>query len=152
PKGDPPVTIKHLNLALAGMQKEPLSFEEGDLIAWARFLLGIATLETCDGTQLRRATRLIEEALESHVTFPLQLWSRCLAASVIFDDKSLTVKIARELLRVRGPGIFDLIRGSGALERSRELRTVYAEMIDSTRRAVPELANDWELILREALR
>jgi hypothetical protein len=144
--------MKHLNLALAGMQKDQRSFEQGDLIAWTRFLLGISTLETCDVSQLRGAARLIHEALESHVTFPLQLWTRCLVAAAVFDDKSLIVEIAQELLRLRGPEIFDLIRGSGALERSRELRDLYTNMVDSSRRPVAELANDWEFILKEALR
>lgn len=142
---------QHLNVALSGMLKDSHFYERGNLVVWARFLFGLSLLETCDETRLRTAAGLIRAALQSEVAFPLSLWTRCLTATTVFDDKSLACEICEELLKRRGSEIFDLIRQSGVLERSRELRSRYADWIATATRAVPALADDWELILRSSL-
>ena len=120
-------------------------------MVWARFLLGLCILETCDETRLRAAAGLVRTALQSDVSFPLTLWTRCLTAAGVFDDKSLALEICEELLKRRGPEILDLIWQSGVLERSGELRSRYADLIRITPRAVSALADDWELILRASI-
>ncbi len=148
---DPTRAAQHLNAAHAGMLKDPRLYERGNLVLWARFLLGLSILETCDESRLRVAAGLVRTALQSEVAFPLSLWKRCLNAATLSDDKSVAREICVELLQRRGPEVFELIRESGVLERSRELRSRYAEWITRSTRAVPALADDWELILRFSL-
>ena len=134
------------------MLRDPQSYERGNLVAWARYLLGLSTLENCDSSTLRSAAGLIRGSLQSDVVFPLTLWARCLAAASLFDDKSLALEIAEELLKCRGPAdTFDLVLGSGVLSQSGELRSRYLDWTTKTSRPVSKLADDWELVLHESL-
>ena len=152
PEPEPHPAAQHLHTALAGMLRDPQSYERGNLVAWARYLLGLSTLENCDSSTLRSAAGLIRGSLQSDVVFPLTLWARCLAAASLFDDKSLALEIAEELLKRRGPAdTFDLVLGSGVLSQSGELRSRYLDWTTKTSRPVSKLADDWELVLHESL-
>ena len=144
-------TVTHFQVAQKGMLQNQDAYQRGDLLDWSRFCLGLALLETTDPSKFQRAADMIGQGLESSVAFPLEFWERCLAAAIVFDDQSLAVSIAEQLLEFRGEGACIAIRDSGVLGKSPELRSRFLKMRKKQDQAVSDEWLDWAAILEGAM-
>jgi len=144
-------TVTHLQQARTGMLANQEAYENGDLLAWAAGCLALALLESAEASQFQRAADLTRQALESPVSFPLELWERFLRASTLFDDDDLAVEIAERLLAQRGDAASVPIRDSGVLGSGASLRQRFMELRESMGVPADEWWADWRAILQGAM-
>jgi len=99
PKPDPRSAVNHLTQALGGMAERSDDYVAAGVLPWARFLYGLALLETVDPGSFVLADTSLEQAMSSGITFPIHLRERVLASATLYDDPSLANRMAEQLLK-----------------------------------------------------
>ena len=99
PKPDPRLAVNLLTQALGGMAERSEDYLAAGVFPWARFLYGLALLETVDPASFVLADTSLEQAMSSGITFPIHLRERVLASATLYDDPSLANRMAEQLLK-----------------------------------------------------
>ena len=99
PKPNPKTAVNLLTQALGGMAERSDDYSAAGVLPWARFLYGLALLETVDPGSFVLADTSLEQAMSSGITFPIHLRERVLASATLYDDPSLANRMAEQLLK-----------------------------------------------------
>jgi len=99
PQPDPRSAVNLLTQALGGMAERSDDYLAAGVFPWARFLYGLAVLETVDPAFFVLAETSLEQTISSGITFPIHLRERVLVSATLYDDPSLANRMAEQLLK-----------------------------------------------------
>lgn len=142
----------HFKASLVGMVLNQESYEEGGLLPWAQFLLGLALLENADPGQYQNACERVDLALGSQTPFPVWLWRRALEAAMMFDDVSLAQRIGEHILKQPGDEAVPVLWQSGIAKRKPAMRAICLDWLLSKPHPTREMWDRLREMLDAAMR
>jgi tetratricopeptide (TPR) repeat protein len=150
-RGELDKSEEYLTKAYEGMLAFEETYQTDHLVDWVRLFLAIVVAETCEDARLNEIRGHVERVVASPESFPLYLWQRLCNALAAYDDTSVLEVIIAHLLKKRGSAAYALLRQSGLLHHSQELRIVYANWLRSEKTPPKDRARDLEALLRAAI-
>ena len=151
PKPDTHSAVNLLTQALGGMAERSDDYLAAGVFPWARFLYGLALLETVDPGSFVLADTSLEQAMSSGITFPIHLRERVLASATLYDDPSLANRMAEQLLKEVPAG------SAGWLQRQdparlKKIRSPFLSHLSESKMAPSAIWSQLEKLLPVCLR
>lgn len=148
---NPHEAAKHLAASLVGMSEEESVYRIGHLLDWAKLLLGLSLLETCDEARVNSAASNIRFSLQDDARFPPWVLIQCLEASALFEDAALSSLISDAVLKHAGANVFPKIRSANVLQKMPTTLGKYIEWVATATLSVQDRATEWVFALKTSL-